>query len=77
MNDVFGEKRRNLEERRRLSKWGSGEPRRGMYRQMAEEPTADGDRCTIFSLGRDSRSLSSCDDGGSGLKWPMASSRGG
>jgi hypothetical protein len=36
MSDVSDVRRRSLEEKRRWSMWGSGEPRRGMCRQMAE-----------------------------------------
>jgi hypothetical protein len=36
MSDVFDVRRKSLEERRKWSMWGSGEPRRERCRQMAE-----------------------------------------
>jgi hypothetical protein len=41
MSDVFDVRRRSLEERRRLWMWGSRKPRRGICRQMAENPTGE------------------------------------
>ena len=69
MSDVSDVRKRSLEERRKWSMWGSGEPRREMCRQMAEIRLQMGTEERFFlSRKRSAEARSSCDDGGT-LQW--------